>query len=176
MSSFDFNIIQHIDSPEFLQSGFYLWIWYADKIPPHVGCSSNGKYFSLKVNGKDENIEVSKVFSIIQRKKLAAVLVKVKSEYSSDAVNSTYLNFHKAETGKNTCLSPITQLLDCSDDIFQLSDLLIYLKNNKEIESVFGLNLKSNYKGIPPYTKEDIENRLRKLENAKSQKNIPSVG
>lgn len=176
MSSFDFGTIQTFDSPESLKSGTFLWIWYADKIPPHIGLSSSGKYFSLKVNGKDENIEVLKVLSIIQRKKIVTVFVRIKNEYQIDKVKSTYSKFHKAETGKNTCLSPITQLLDCSEEVFQLSDLLIYLSNNKEIESVFGLNLDSDYKGIPPYTKEDIENRLRKLEDVKSQKNIPSVG
>lgn len=176
MSSFSFGRIQNIDETGCLQSGFFLWIWYADKIPPHIGCSSDGKYFSLKVNGKDENSEVSVVFSIIQRKKIPAVLVKIKSNSSYETVKNTYSKFQKAETGKNTCLTPLTDLLNCSTSVFQLSNLLLYLKNNNQIDSVFGLNLTNDYKGIPAYTLDDIENRLRKLEDAKVQKHIPSVG
>lgn len=167
MSSFNFDTILPFDSPEFLQNGFFLWVWYADKIPPHIGCSINGNYFSLKVNGKDENIETSKVLAVIQRKKIPTVILKVESNCSVDSVRTNYLKYKNAESGKNTCLTPITQLLNCSDVAFQLSDLLVYLKNNNQIESVFGLNLANDYKGIPTYTLNDIENRLRKIENAK---------
>ena len=30
-----------------------IWIFHADKIPPHIGISSQGFFFSLKSNGKD---------------------------------------------------------------------------------------------------------------------------
>lgn len=175
MSEFVFEKIETLKSLELLNEGFYLWLWYADKIPPHIGCSINGKYYSLKVNGKDENIEVKKVQSIIDKKKIPTVFVKVLIDIAEGSVKNNYSEFRKAESLKITCLKPITSILDCRTAIQQLSDLLVYLKNNKLIESVFGLNLADNYKGIPHYTVQDIENRLRKLENVKIQKHIPSV-
>lgn len=176
MSSFEFDTINEFNSSEILMDGFYLWIWYADKMPPHIGCSSNGSYFSLKVNGKDQDIKVKKVLSLIEKKKIPTILVKIKNVYSQESVFQKYAAFQKAETGKNTCLTPIIELFNCQETVFQLSDLLVFLNRNKDIESVFGLNLKNDYKGIADYSNTDIENRLRKLEHAKSQKHIPSVG
>lgn len=176
MSEFRFNSIVALDFPSTLQDGFFLWIWYADKIPPHIGCSTQGRYYSLKVNGKDENIHIEKVFLLIQNKKIPAVFVKLKREIDSSLLSEVYTRFSKAEITKNTCLTPITDLLNCPPNILQLSELLKYLTKCGEIDTVFGLNLNEDYIGIPDYNQSDIENRLRKLENAKSEKYTPSIG
>lgn len=175
MFSFQFDTILSMDDYHQLKNGFYIWIWYADKIPPHIGCSSNGNYFSLKVKGKDKNVFYYKVISLLNSKEIPSILIHLKNDVELNDVAAVFDKYSNVGIGVNTCLTPILDILDCEEKIGQLSELLKYLTKRGLIESVFGLNLSKEYIGIPDYTKEDIQNRLLKLENAKSEKNIPSV-
>jgi hypothetical protein len=176
MSDFNFGIISNIKEFSIFDKGLFLWIWYADKIPPHIGCSIHGYYYSLKVNGKDEGLLTSKVVSVIENKKIPSVFVQLKKDFNPSEIQSVFSNYQLAESTKNTCLTPITELFHCSDSIFQLSELLKNLKERGEIETVFGLNLTEDYRNLPNYTQDDITSRLLKLENVKSEKHTPSIG
>jgi hypothetical protein len=176
MSDFNFGTISNLKESSVFNKGYFLWIWHADKIPPHIGCSLNGHYYSLKVNGKDEGLFTSKVVSVIENKKIPSVFVQLKKDFIPSEIQTVFANYQLAESTKNTCLTPITELFQCSDSIFQLSELLKYLKERGEIEIVFGLNLTKDYIYLPNYTQDDIKSRLLKLENVKSEKHTPSIG
>ena len=176
MSDFNFGIISNIKEFSIFDKGLFLWIWYADKIPPHIGCSIHGHYYSLKVNGKDEGLLTSKVVSVIENKKIPSVFVQLKKDFNPSEIQTVFSKYQLAESTKNTCLTPITELFQCSDSIFQLSELLKNLKERGEIETVFGLNLTEDYRNLPNYTQDDITSRLLKLENVKSEKHTPSIG
>jgi len=176
MSDFNFGVISNLKEFSIFEKGFFLWIWHADKIPPHIGCSLNGHYFSLKVNGKDEGLLTSKVVSVIENKKIPSVFVKLKKDFLPSEIQTVFANYQLAESTKNTCLTPLTDLFHCSDSVFQLCELLKYLKERGEIETVFGLNLTKDYIYLPNYTQDDIKSRLLKLENVKSEKHTPSIG
>ena len=53
MYSFQFDTINSLNNESALNTGCYLCIWHANKIPPHIGILIDGSYFSLKVKGKD---------------------------------------------------------------------------------------------------------------------------
>jgi hypothetical protein len=175
MSDFKFDHIYPLKDRTILQNGFFLWIWYADKIPPHIGCSIDGAYFNLKVNGKEMSLKSEKILPLIETKKIPTLFIKVKTTIRLSDLLDVYSHYQKAETGKSTCLSPITELFACSSVIFQLSELLKHLASEDKLETVFGLNLADGYSSLPAYTTEDIENRLRKLENVKSEKHISPI-
>lgn len=176
MSSFCFENIQSIDDKSILHDGFYIWVWHADKIPPHIGCSLNGLYFSLKVNGKDSALNYKKVIQLIDLKRIPTLFIHVLHEIEPVNLKRKFDDFQCAQSTSNTCLSPITSVLSCESTVFQLADLLKYLNDRKELGTVFGLNLGDGYSCLPEYTIEDIDNRLRKLENAKSEKHISPIG
>lgn len=44
-----------------------LWVWHADKIPPHIGFSINSHYFSLKANGRDVNVPIDSIIAVIHK-------------------------------------------------------------------------------------------------------------
>jgi len=176
MSSYSFKEILPLMNSDSLKEGFYLWILHADKIPPHIGCSIDGSYFSLKVNGKDTELNFQKVLSLIETKSISSVLVKINIDIKLEKVLHIFSNYQKAEPEKNTCLSPIAELLDCCDEVQQLSELLKLLETRKELDFIFGLNLAKTYQSLPEYSKIDIENRLHHLRNAKIRKNIPAIG
>ena len=174
MYSFEFENINQFNSAN-LSEGTYLWIWYADKIPPHIGVSIEGDYFSLKYNGKDVGLNYGKALQVIHSRKIPSVFLKVKGLISKHDVVEIFSSYSSAKVGKATCLTPLVFLFgfpDCN----QLSDLLVCLENKKMIQKIMGINLPKGYKGIPSYGVEEIQNRLRSLEDAKIIKHISPIG
>ncbi len=166
MSEFKFAEITPFSDQALLKDGFYLWIWYADKIPPHIGCSVNGCYYSLKVNGKDDALQIENVLKIIEKKKTLTLFVSLENSFDDLMVRAVFNQYKHAQSGISTCLTPIVRLLGLQDQLIsQLSELLKYLESENILGKVFGLNLTEGYQGIPAYGTEDIQNRLRNLEN-----------
>ena len=139
-----------------------LWVWHADKIPPHLGLSIDGKYFSLKANGKDFMAEIDSVKQIILRKKIKTLCFELKSTLNVQDVADS---FHKYDTTipfEITCLQPIQEVLN-SYFSKQLVDLLIDLDDKNQIQRVFGYNIPVGFDSISTYTTDDIHARLKQL-------------
>lgn len=172
MYSFEFSDIQPLSVTTRFEDGFFLWIWHANKIPPHIGCSINGKYFSLKVKGKDNGIDSFKAFQLIQKKSVPTLFVELNQSINASYVQEVFDGYQHAEPQIATCLTPISQLFNCLTNVKQLSELLKYLQDRNKIEKVFGVNLDNDYRGILNYSQEDITNRLQKLKDVKREKYI----
>jgi hypothetical protein len=174
MSEYSFDNIEQLDVNA-LKLGTYLWIWYADKIPPHLGISINGFYFSLKYNGKDLALDVSKTLNIIHSRKIASLFVEIKLPLSTVRVSEVFDCLDKASSHGVTCLHPIRKSLGLGEceTLFELLDKLLL---KELIQRVYGMYLTPDYKGIPKYGKEEIRSRLLKLEHASLAKYISSVG
>jgi len=144
-----------------------LWILHADKIPPHLGVSVDGLFFSLKVRGKDEFLPTNKLLSLIKSKKISTVLVELNISLKLEDLTDAYNQFDCANDLQSSCLMPIKELIIPSKKVNRLKDLLEILREKQFINRVFGLNLAKTYKGIPYYTAEQIELRLDKLKHVK---------
>lgn len=163
MYSFEFDEIRQLESSNHLNTGCFLCIWHADKIPPHIGIISNGSYFSLKVKGKDSNIPVSDIVKLITKKGISTVFVEIKIDIDSQQIAKIFSKYERAEASKVTCLTPITEIFDVKEKVYMLFELLNYFASKKQIRQLFGLNLKPDFKGILSYGKEEIEARLKQL-------------
>jgi hypothetical protein len=146
-----------------IQEGVYLWVLHADKIPPHIGVSIDGRYFSLKSNGKDEDVAASSVLSIVARKNIRSLLFEVESSVTKTFVQQVFDQFDKTITGEVTCLNPLKEVFGYAEPR-QLQDLLTELDKDNRINEVIGLNLSADFTGISTYELEDIHERLRKLD------------
>lgn len=155
-------------------NGIYLWVMHADKIPPHIGISKNGAYFSLKVSGKDERIPVRKVLGLLQAKSIPALMIKT-SENSilCKDLSAVFDRYEHAGTNGLTCLTPVTEIYFSEPRDLILSELLNLLNESGVMETVYGMNLSPDFKGIPLYERKDIQKRLDDLNHAKRTKNIP---
>ena len=142
-----------------------LWILHADKVPPHIGISVDGLFFSLKVRGKDEFLPTDKLVNLLRSKKIASVLVELRMRLTLEELTEKYNHFDCARDLKSSCLVPVNQLINSNSKISRLKELLDILQVKKQINRVFGLNLAETYKGIPYYTTEQIELRLKKLKH-----------
>lgn len=163
MFDFEFENIVQDQHDLTLNKGLYLWVFHADKIPPHIGISISGGFYSLKSSGVDVDLNVGKVFQLIVDKKLPSFLIELSHDVSREDVEQVYMNYSKAEAGVVTCLTPVQEVLRVKP-VSKLSELLTELNGSEMISKVFGYNLPNGLRGIRAYTSQDITNRLLDLQ------------
>lgn len=144
-----------------LYTGSYLWLIHADKIPPHIGFSVDGSYFSLKVKGMDYGVDVKSVLHVIQRKKIKTLFFHVET-ISASATNSVFSKYKYAIANELTCLAPIKELMHFKS-AKRIHDLLDFLYQNGQIHSCKSLHISDEYNGLVEYSEQDIHNRLKGL-------------
>ena len=141
-----------------------MWVFHADKIPPHIGISLDGYFFSLKSSGVDIDLETSQVLRIIRNKRIPSFLIELSQKAISRHPKEVYETYSKVQAGVDTCLAPIKVILGIKNST-KLSELLIQLKEDGNIKRVFGCNSAQKLRGIKTYSTADITNRLLHLEN-----------
>jgi hypothetical protein len=168
----DIERVEIIREDQLFGKELILWIWYADKIPPHIGCSVEGSYFSLKASGKDVSIPVKKVSKIIQQKAIPFLLIQTDIDTSEKTILAQFNSYLNATSDGVTCLKPILELLKTPVEIKQIKDLMNYLESLDRIKHIFGVNLKNDYSGLQEYGQAEIMDRLRKLNDVKRKEYI----
>lgn len=152
---------KHIGNPSEIDfSTSVIWVFHADKIPPHIGFSSENRFYSLKVSGKDEQLSVQHVLELIHRKKIPALFIQLKSFISLAEAEHAYRQYERAVYGSVTCLTPIREMLH-QPDAHQLSDLLNRIDH--AIERTAGINLPKNYTALPVYSIDEIYSYISEL-------------
>ncbi len=164
MSEFDFKSIRP-EIPEQLLQKSFIWIWNADKVPPHIGISVEKEYFSLTYR-KSEHLQTASMLKKAKRSLIPLILVEIPKESIQLDLAAVFSKYERA-VGGITCLRPIREGFGLNENINQLVDLLICLESKELIKGVNSLNLPENYKGIPDYTMEDILKRISQLNKDK---------
>mgnify|MGYP004027666637 CR=1 FL=1 len=143
-------------------SDVLIWILHVDKIPPHIGISSQGIYFSLKSNGKDflESIYVNQV-SV--NKGIKLIKVKLRFNLINSDIEHVYDGYSRATSAECSCLSPINKVLEMPKEVMKLSDLLKELEERDLIEGWYSTNVSDQEAGIRAYDLFEINARLNKL-------------
>jgi hypothetical protein len=172
--SFVFESLEPVENPGSLKTGFYIWVWHVDKIPPHIGCSFDGHYYALKVQSKDMSIPVESVFSLILRKGIPSFFIQVNSEngISLNQIHQVFTEEPLLSSGLNSCTTPINKLFNCPDN-FQLSELLDYLSTSMAIHKTFAIHRSTQQIGILTYSKQEIVDRIKLLTDAKRKTRLP---
>ncbi len=165
MASFEFNEIRR-ESPVFEGSALIIWIWNADKIPPHLGISVGKSYFSLTYKGV-EAFQTAAMLRKIKRLQIPMAFVRTKIDIDEDQAAKLFQSFERAKPGGSTCLSPIKELCDSGAGVLQLANLLKELEDSGSISDFHGLNLPPDYSALPEYSWLDIVKRIEQLDAAK---------
>ncbi len=161
MSSYTFN---HIGTtPEIDFSRNIIWVFYATKIPPHIGFSTQNVFYSLKVSGKDDGLTTRNVLELIHRKQIPSLFIQLNTGKSVKELQNAYHAFESAVYGETTCLTPIQQLLG-QPEASQLSHLLSRIE--ARIEKVAGIYLPEDYTALPSYSVKDIQSYIQQLSHA----------
>ena len=159
MSEFDFKFI-HRELPDQLFQKTFIWIWNADKVPPHIGISAGKDYYSLTYR-KSEHLLTASMLKKAKRSGVPLVLVEIPKETIQLNPQQTFSKYERAIDGI-TCLQPIREVMQL-EGVNQLASLLTYLESESLLIQVNGLNLPEDYTGIPDYSMEDILKRIRIL-------------
>lgn len=165
--SFRPQSIQDIEHKELLQKGSFLWIFHADKIPPHIGISTENHFFSIKSRGRDFGIATSYVFALIERKSVCSLFVEL-SDLNLKEVQEVFRKYTAIPEG-SSCLEPINKVIDPVNNFSSVGELLNSLTEKKELLNVYGIHLPEDYEGIPAYGKREIEERIKFLRNVKGR-------
>jgi hypothetical protein len=160
MSEFIFKHIYR-ELPDQLLQKIVIWIWNADKVPPHIGISAGKDYYSLTYR-ISEHLQTASMLKKAKRSLIPLVLVEIPDEVILFDLGVVFSKYERAIDGI-TCLHPIRESMNLDRRVNQLSDLLVYLNSKNLIRAVNGLNLPENYKGIPDYSMEDILKRIETL-------------
>ena len=163
---FDFEFEHIVRDSEGLNHSqdLYLWVFHVDKIPPHIGISLDGQFYSLKSSGVDIGLDTGKVLRLISDKKLPSILIRLTSKVLEDELHRIYQSHSKTNAGSITCLTPVKEVLGISD-VAKLSELLIRLEEDGRLSQVYSFYLPEQIKGIRTYTAQDITNRLLDLQS-----------
>lgn len=139
-----------------------MWIFHVDKIPPHIGISSRGLFYSLKSNGKDK-VACFKVNQIIENKHIKCIKVKLRFKHSEVPIDQVFGLFSSATSAACSCLTPIKRALAMTANINKLADLLEALDAQDKIEGWYAQNLGDTEARIRAYKISDINKRFDKL-------------
>ena len=165
MSSYPLNKINTIEI-EKLRKGIFLWAFHVDKIPPHVGVSIDGVYFSMKFSDCDFKLDVDTVYQVVQRKKIPAFIIPLKNRGTLDNLQTIFSEYGSKIKDGESCMTPVLRFLG-EDEELLLEELLTHLFHSEKLEVVFGLNLASDFKGIPFYTFNQVQLHIQNLKDAK---------
>ncbi|SFT34786.1 hypothetical protein SAMN05216474_0022 [Lishizhenia tianjinensis] len=159
--------IEELKSQELLKKGSFLWIFHADKIPPHIGISTENQFYSIKSRGRDFGIATSYVFALIERKKVGSLFVQIK-DLKLKEVEDIFQKYSSIPEG-SSCLAPINKVIDPNNNFSSVGELLNSLTEKKELLKVYGIHLPEDYEGIPAYGRREIEERIKFLRNVKGR-------
>jgi hypothetical protein len=150
--------------PKFNSNDLTIWVLHADKTPPHIGISVEDAFFSLKINGKDEALEVQSLVHIIHKKQIPTLAITLNMPMKNEQIKSVFSTFGSKIGSNETCLSPIVKLLTPQLNNLILIELLTELDKKEQIKSIYGFHLPIGYTGIPNYTRETIQQRIHAVQ------------
>ena len=154
-------VIQTAFSESLLDQGTFLWVIHADKIPPHIGLSIDGRFYSLKAKGVDFDRDAALMLQVIKTKAIKTLFYRL-PQMDIVQVQEMFNRFTTATSDNATCLQPIKELVN--DAVSPtIHGLLETLAEREQLSEVFGLNIDSSFTGIHDYTLADIHQRLDKL-------------
>lgn len=126
-----------------LKRDVYLVMMYANRIPPHILLSVNGKLFSLSVKGNLVDEDLILYLRTIKKHKIETLFIKffVPEIFTMSQLHQTItkitLSYPHLEPGSITCLAPVKDF--CSN---------IYHTDTKDVKFIFDLLPKLEKQGI----------------------------
>ena len=142
----------------------YIWVIHANKIPPHIGVSSGQGYYSLKSNGKDNDLAISGLISVLKKKNIAVLLYELTQGVENYTIRNAYNNYRITIPGQVTCLQPLKDVFN-DTSAMKVQELLDNLEIRGMISKCYGWQLPEEFTGIPDYEVDKIHDRLKLLSN-----------
>tara|TARA_B110000285_G_scaffold119772_1_gene135517 strand:- start:15 stop:533 length:519 start_codon:yes stop_codon:yes gene_type:complete len=150
-----------------LNRGTFLCLFGTDKIPPHLGLVVDGKYYSTSAKGSrlGENVEL--ILRRVNQSAIPTLFIKLIIAEDIQKLITAFESYPKLKEDQ-TCLLPIKDYINSiGEDVTSAKfvfELIPILHNRKLILDSFSLYMKASSFELKVYSKEDIVNRIVKLQ------------
>ncbi len=159
----DRNKIKSNKELDFREDRSYLYIFHAHKIPPHLGLIVNNLFYSLKANGVDFGLSNHKINALLNRKEISTLVVEIDIDIDQQ-VEKVFNAYGDNIAEGRTCLNPISEFLFGHSKHSKVGELLKDLQDMNAIRALYGFYLPDNFNGIFNYSEEDINARIKNLQ------------
>ena len=150
-----------------LQTGLYIVIINASKVPPHIGLIIDNKYHSLNIKGRDINKPIDIVLKTLNQKNITSLFIKIKQQHkiNAEGLSVNFINqlnrFTSVEAGGATCFSPIKLFFEEEysvpmEDVTYFYEMIPKLYSMSLIENISSLLIDSKEFQLPVYNKEQL--------------------
>ena len=94
---------------------------------------------------------------------IKSVVLNLRVNIILSEVRRVFSLYDRAFSVKTSCLAPIKEVLNISENVTKLSELLSHLNDNNILSEYYGFNVTESELGILSYGPEDIEKRFNRL-------------
>jgi hypothetical protein len=159
-----------------LMSDIYLILLYANRIPPHLAVTVNGRLFTLTTKGATVDGELASLLRLIKKNTIETIFVKLNVPvlFTLDQLHQEIkrytLAYPRVDVGIATCLNPIRDFCgkvydaDAGNANF-IFELLPKLEQKRAVGECFYMNmenyLRQNSFALRTYTMNDIFEGIR---------------
>jgi hypothetical protein len=153
-----------INQPEQLNEGSFIWVINWLDVPPHLGISVNGKYYSATVRGPQLDLSVESIWRLCEQKSKHVFFIKINA-FSAQSSEELSGYFNAACLNENTCLQPIKELIGVTDfQVTTLFQLIEHLESKQAIESYCKPSFCCmDWVGLRAYEVEDVHEHIATL-------------
>ncbi|MDT8413551.1 MAG: hypothetical protein RQ875_13885 [Vicingaceae bacterium] len=174
MNNHFFPIIVNKKLPDTgINDKFFLFLFRATRIPPHIGLIFKNKVYDITLVGPNLGTDAAAFITTVKKKYTKTLFLELNNPYfSATEIEDILLEAMKKYnnvTEENSCLSPIKTafhlLFDIQmENVNYIFDLIPLLHQNNIIQQTFHLNLDRNLKEntfyLQTYNKTDIQHSI----------------
>lgn len=150
-----------------LNLGTYLCLFGTDKIPPHLGLIVNGKYYSTSAKGSRVGEKANLILRRVKQSTIPTLFIKLDIVEDNQKLIAAFGNYPKLKE-KQTCLLPIKDYISSiGEDVSKANfvyELIPILLESNLIKDSYSLYMKDASFELAIYSKQDIVNRIVKLQ------------
>ena len=165
----DLRIIENITPllPKNLNRGTFLCLFGTDKTPPHLGLVVEGKYYSTSAKGSRVGENAELILRRVNQSTIPTLFIKLDIVEDIQKLATAFKSYPKLKENQ-TCLLPVKDYIkSIGEDVTSAKfvfELIPILRNRKLILDSFSLHMKASSFELKVYSKEDIVNRIVKLQ------------
>ena len=149
-------------SANYLQNGLFLWVWHPENTPPHIGISTEGKYFSLQLEKLQFGLNVQRLIELVDRKKTSLFWLEIFED--SMTIEKYFKDYQSCVMNNCSCLQPILDIFEIQKNGAILFDLIDHLESKNSLGKLMHKYLPENFTALKRYTRQDVENHLLSLQ------------
>jgi hypothetical protein len=162
--------IQSITKAE-LEKDFFLVIYAAGKVPPHIFLLFDSLYYSLGVKGSSPGKRFGPLLKNSEQKNIPLLLIRLQQtpDLSAELLYTVFATYSFAGDKGNTCLSPVKEALEKVyatplEPAAFVFELLPLLEQQNRVEGCFELHaghlIQNSTYTLPVYTLQDIQESI----------------